>query len=108
MPERMARYYRLIPISRLGNIITVATADPFNILAIDDIRLLTNYEIKPVISTDKEILKAIDKCLFSEAIIFNVGYAIIHDGKKETPEELPEREPTPEDEVKLFRYCSIN
>ena len=54
------------------------------------------------------IHKAIDKCLFSEAIIFNVGYAIIHDGKKETPEELPEREPTPEDEVKLFRYCSIN
>lgn len=67
VPERMARYYRLIPISRLGNIITVATADPFNILAIDDIRFLTNYEIKPVISTDKEILKAIDKCFVSES-----------------------------------------
>ena len=80
VPERMARYYRLIPISRLGNIITVATADPFNILAIDDIRLLTNYEIKPVISTDKEILKAIDKCFVSEAGTLET---ILKDSKEE-------------------------
>ena len=80
VPERLARHYRIIPISRLGNVITLAMADPLNILAIDDIRILTNYEIKPVISTDKEILKAIDNSFASEE---GAIASILKDAKEE-------------------------
>jgi len=60
VPERMARQYSLIPISRMGNTLTVAIADPLNIFALDDLKLLTGYEIDTVLSPEDEILKAID------------------------------------------------
>jgi len=60
IPERLARQYRLIPISRLESTITVAIADPLNIFAIDDLKNLTGSEIDVVMSTDSDILVAID------------------------------------------------
>lgn len=60
VPEKIARQYRLIPISRLGNTITVALSDPLNIFAIDDLKSITGKDIDVVMSTDSEIMKAID------------------------------------------------
>ncbi len=61
IPERIARHYRLIIISRLGNMLTVAMSDPLNVLAIDDIKTLTGYDVIPVVSTLSEITAAIDR-----------------------------------------------
>ena len=41
VPERMARQYSLIPLSRMGNTLTVAMVDPLNIFALDDLKALT-------------------------------------------------------------------
>ena len=60
VPERMARLYSLIPISRFGTTITVAISDPLNIFALDDLRNLTGCNIDTVLSSDEEISKAID------------------------------------------------
>ena len=60
VPERMARQYHLVPISRLGDTLTVAMSDPLNIFALDDLKNLTGYQIDTVISTDSDIIKAID------------------------------------------------
>ncbi|MBI4437202.1 MAG: Flp pilus assembly complex ATPase component TadA [Candidatus Omnitrophica bacterium] len=61
VPERIARQYHLIPISRIGNTLVISMADPLNIFAMDDLRMLTHYQIDPVLSTDKDILAAIDR-----------------------------------------------
>ncbi len=61
VPERIARHYSLIPISRLGKQLVVAMVDPLNIFAADDIKTLTGYEIDPVITTAKDIKESIEK-----------------------------------------------
>jgi len=43
----------------MGDNLTLCMSDPLNIFAIDDIKVLTNYNIDPVISTEKEIADAI-------------------------------------------------
>ncbi len=58
--EKVARQYRIIPISRLKNMITVAISDPFNIFVIDDLKSITGHEIDVVMSTESDILEAID------------------------------------------------
>lgn len=58
--ERMARQHRMIPISRMENNITVAMADPLNIFAIDDAKTFTGHEIDVVMSTESDILRAIE------------------------------------------------
>ncbi|NLX63104.1 MAG: Flp pilus assembly complex ATPase component TadA [Tissierellia bacterium] len=61
VPENIARRYDLIPIDKKGDYLIVAMADPLNIYAIDDLKLYTNSEIQPVISTSESIKKSIDK-----------------------------------------------
>jgi len=60
IPEHIARQYCLIPLSRMGNSLTVAMADPLNIFALDDLRTLTGCNIDIVLSSQDEIFKTID------------------------------------------------
>lgn len=60
IPEKNARQYGIIPISQMTNTITVAIADPLNIFAIDDLKNLTGKEVDVVMSTDSDILNAIE------------------------------------------------
>ncbi|MCX5686298.1 MAG: GspE/PulE family protein [Candidatus Omnitrophica bacterium] len=59
IPEKVAKKYSLIPVSKIGNAVTLAMSDPLNILAIDEIKILTNYDIDPVIATENDIKEAI-------------------------------------------------
>lgn len=57
----VARRYTLIPVFEIGNTLTVAMADPLNIIAIDEIKYLTGLNIKRVIAAATEIKDAIDQ-----------------------------------------------
>ena len=61
IPERVARQYALIPISKLGERLVVAMADPMNVVALDDLKALTEYAIDPVLAQEAEIRKAIEQ-----------------------------------------------
>ncbi|MFH1504579.1 MAG: GspE/PulE family protein [Candidatus Omnitrophota bacterium] len=57
--EKTARTYLILPIGKIGNTLTLAMADPLNILAIDDVKQLTKCEVNPVVVLYSEIKKAI-------------------------------------------------
>lgn len=61
IPERMATQYRVIPLSRIGNTLTVAMSDPLNIFALDDLKAFTGFSIDTVLSPEPEILDTIEK-----------------------------------------------
>ncbi|MGE5280366.1 MAG: GspE/PulE family protein [Deltaproteobacteria bacterium] len=61
LPEKIARQYKVVALSRIGNVLTVAMSDPMNIFAIDDLRMLTGHDIDIVLSSEKEIVKVLDK-----------------------------------------------
>ncbi len=61
VPEHVARHYRLLCLSQMGNMLTVAMSDPLNVLAIDDIKALTGYDIIPVVAALSEINLAVDR-----------------------------------------------
>jgi len=56
----IARHYQIIPISKMGNTITLAMADPLNIFAIDHVQELTGFKINPIISSVQDIKQAIE------------------------------------------------
>ena len=51
IPVDIARHYQIIPISKMGDTITLAMADPLNIFAIDHVQALTGFKINPIISS---------------------------------------------------------
>lgn len=61
IPEKVARQYCVLGICKLANTIIVAMADPLNILAVDDLKMLTKLNVEPVLSTESDIHQAIDK-----------------------------------------------
>ncbi len=58
IPKKIARQYKILPISKMGDTLTIAIADPLNVFAIDDIKALTGFKINPIITTEKDILDA--------------------------------------------------
>lgn len=61
IPQEMAEKYTVIPISKAGRTVTVATNDPLNYYALDDVRLATNMEVKVVLCTAGQIKNAIGR-----------------------------------------------
>ena len=53
--------HKVVPVSRTGNSLIVAMADPTNLNAIDDLKFLTGYNIEPVIASETAIHNAIEK-----------------------------------------------
>jgi hypothetical protein len=62
IPEEMARTHKVLPLSRSGATLTVAMADPTNVLAMDDIRLTTGCGVEPVVASESALEDAIDFC----------------------------------------------
>jgi type IV pilus assembly protein PilB len=61
VPENLARRYELIPILKIGNRLTCAMVDPWNVFALDEIRSATGLIIEPAVSTEAEIKKALNE-----------------------------------------------
>ncbi len=61
VPEELARKYELIPVLKIGNRLTCAMVDPWNIFAIDEIRSKTGLVIEPAVATEAEIKKALNE-----------------------------------------------
>ncbi|MFH1045398.1 MAG: ATPase, T2SS/T4P/T4SS family [Candidatus Omnitrophota bacterium] len=73
VPESFARQYFLIPLSRNLNSLTVAFADPLNVIVIDNLKKMTSCDINPIVASETDIVQAIDafygeKNLLHEAI----------------------------------------
>lgn len=74
IPERFAKQYALIPVSKIGTTLTVAMADPLNIFALDDLKTLTGFDIDVVISLENDIYQAIAR--FYQAAVNEMSSAI--------------------------------
>jgi len=61
VPEDVAAKHTVIPVNRAGSTLILATSDPSNIFALDDIKFLTGYNIQAVVAAEDAIRRAIDK-----------------------------------------------
>jgi type IV pilus assembly protein PilB len=62
LTAQAARRYNAIPIGfHQSGTLLVAMADPSNVLALDDLKLMTGYEVRPVVGSREGIASRIDK-----------------------------------------------
>ena len=66
IPKGVAQRYQLLPLSvdQIGGILTLAIADPDNIIALDQVRALLKDEYRLIIqlASESDILRGIDQC----------------------------------------------
>jgi len=61
VPEDLQRKHLAIPFAFEDEKLKVAIADPSNVVAIDDIKVITGYEVEPYVAAETEILNAIEQ-----------------------------------------------
>ncbi|MBT3261804.1 type II/IV secretion system protein [bacterium] len=61
LSEEVVKKYRVLPLKLENNILEVAMVNPDNLEAIDEIKLLTGCEIKPVSVADNQLQATIEK-----------------------------------------------
>jgi len=61
VPAEVARKHLLIPLSRSGSILTVAMADPSDIVAIDEVRFITGHNIQPMVAPDISVRNTLNR-----------------------------------------------
>jgi len=61
IPEDVATKHTVVPVNRAGSTLILATADPSNIFAIDDIKFLTGYNVEVVVASEESIKRAIER-----------------------------------------------
>ncbi|MCX7571389.1 ATPase, T2SS/T4P/T4SS family [Tumebacillus sp. DT12] len=61
IPERLANLYKVLPLKKEGNRLTVAMVDPLDYFAIDDLRMSTGFLVEPAIASKDELLRAINR-----------------------------------------------
>ncbi len=99
IPKKIVKHYKIMPISKMGGVLTLAIADPLNIFAIDDIKALTGFKISPIVTTEKDINDAIsqyyDENVYSaiDKIVADMktvdgGIRLVEDQGLENAEEL--------------------
>ncbi|MCX6356421.1 MAG: ATPase, T2SS/T4P/T4SS family, partial [Candidatus Aureabacteria bacterium] len=58
--RQIAGAYQVVPLGRLGRALSVAMVDPFDVVAIDNLRLITGFEIQPAVCSAKEFREALE------------------------------------------------
>ena len=67
IPKDRARRLKVIPLFVIEDTLTVATAEPLNITAVDEIRKMSNKRIQMVLAKEKNIELAIDRSYVSSS-----------------------------------------
>ncbi len=93
IPEPAARRHHLLCIGRVENKITLAMADPTDILALDDVRIRTGLVPEPVLSFYDDIERAIDAAYNSgdnkwQEIVSETGEGLDLVKEQEMPDEV--------------------
>jgi type IV pilus assembly protein PilB len=96
VPEEVARQHGVIAVERHGRKLIVATADPLNVVALDDLRRATGLEVDFKIGPGSAIQEAIEKCYrrmvstegIDEALRADLGFSVVPAAPADTTDDL--------------------
>lgn len=106
-PRHIAERYRALPLKLEDDQLTVALANPRDLRAVDDLRIISNKLILPVMASDQAILDGITKLYSDPSTEFGLSeYADEDNSGEQALEDLESLEEVVDDSptVKLVNY----
>jgi type IV pilus assembly protein PilB len=78
VPSSTVKKYFIVPINRVGPKLTLAMADPSNIVVIDEIKFMTGFNVEAVVASETEIIDAIKKYYGGGGSVAGLGSVSFH------------------------------
>jgi len=63
IPPEVLKKHQAMPLMKLGGMLVVALGDPFDIMAVDELHVITGQQIMPMVAAEKDIQEALSRAL---------------------------------------------
>lgn len=90
--ETISRRYHILPISKVGRTLTIAMSDPLDVFALDVVKMITGYNLKPVLTSESELEDAIQQFYGQTSKLTNIKEILGEVKDKELEVVAPEEE----------------
>jgi len=93
LPRQVWAQLKMLPVCKTGKMLTVAVADPFNIMGIENLKMQVDYQLFPVVVDEKELIGILENINKDSALALEDILRDIEDdsdlevGKDETSHE---------------------
>jgi type IV pilus assembly protein PilB len=95
----VAKRYGVFPVRKEKDALLLAMSNPQDIIALDDIRIMTNMKIKPILSTKSDIANFIERYYQLDDTLYDLLKNIVDDTKIELVKEAKAGQEVFEDET---------
>lgn len=106
VPAHLCRRHKVLPIHSTGQSITLAMAEPGDVLAIDDVRAITRMGVVPVVAEENDLLAAINRYHRADGELSQLQSVIEEEAKPAQSEEIALREADPDD-APIVRFVNL-
>jgi type IV pilus assembly protein PilB len=95
VPLSLARRHQMLPIAVNDTVVTVAVADPGDVLALDDIRAATGLIVRAVVTSKDDLTRLLDRYTRESTDLDEAAAQLVSDDTSSTTETLSTNEDAP-------------
>jgi len=105
VPGGVCRRHTVLPVAVEAGELVVATADPGNLLALDDLRSLTRMPVRPVVASRRALVQAIDRWVRADSEIADLSQTL--QGQEEAAGDLSQVGDTVSADTPVVRWVNL-
>jgi type IV pilus assembly protein PilB len=106
VPAALCRRYTVLPIAIQNGTLILATADPGNVVAVDDVRTMSRMPVTPVVATYENLTRAIDRYCRSDGEMEDLSSAFEEEASLAEAEAQKVGEYV-DDDAPIVRYVNL-
>jgi type IV pilus assembly protein PilB len=105
VPSSLCRRYTVLPVEISDGALILATADPGNVLAIDDVRTVSGMMVRTLVATYDDVTRAIDRFCRADDEMDSLAGSLEED--EDEPEDLSNLGELIDDDAPIIRYVNL-
>ena len=105
VPAALCRRYTVLPVGFQDGALVLATADPGNVVAVDDVRTVSGMTVLPIVATYENLSRAIERFCRADGEMEDLSSAFEEDNKPEV--DFSQIGDSVEDDAPIVRYVNL-
>ncbi|MDM8083927.1 ATPase, T2SS/T4P/T4SS family [Cellulomonas cellasea] len=108
VPASLCRRYTVLPVRLDNGTLILATADPGNVVAVDDVRTVSGMQVRPVVATYDNLVRAIDRFCRADGEMEDLSSAFEEESRQSAAEaDLSRIGDSVDDDAPIVRYVNL-
>lgn len=107
VPAALCRRYTVLPVGFQDGTLVLATADPGNVIAVDDVRTVSGMTVLPIVATYENLTRAIDRFCRADGEMEDLSSAFEEEDRAAAEVDLSRVGDVAEDDAPIVRYVNL-